>query len=269
MEIGIDCGGTKTEAIVVDGDTVIDHKFVLKPATKQTVFSVVHSLLKKYPEVTFIGIGFPAPIDNGKVHFAPNIPGWDNVDIAHEVMSKFGIPCKVENDANCFALGEAYENNLLDKTVVGITLGTGLGCGIVIHGKLHTGSTGIGGEIGHIPFEKATLEDATSKKFFLGNYKIEPKDAMQKALLKDVKYTRIVKQYGKNLGKMLATVVQTLDPEYVIFGGNISRSFGLFEEEMMKTAQKYIYPHTLKKLNVRSSSIPHAACRGAVLLKNL
>ncbi|MCB9359028.1 ROK family protein [Candidatus Woesearchaeota archaeon] len=263
MKVGFDCGGTKTEACVFKGSDLVDHFFVAKPSTKTTVFSMIRQITRKH-KIDFIGIGFPAPVNNGKVTIVNNIPEWNNTNIAKTITDKFGIMCKVENDANCFALAEAKNpDNKEYNTVVGVTLGTGLGVGIVRRKRIITGSTGAAGELCKIPYEGKTLEAFIGKKFFKNREAI---DVFRNAALGKKSDIKKVEEYSMHLGKMLSIIVLTLEPRLIVFGGSISRSFSLFEKEMRIELEKYIYPQSLKKLTIKESKLTHAACRGAASL---
>ncbi|MFT4303572.1 MAG: ROK family protein [Candidatus Woesearchaeota archaeon] len=262
MRLGIDCGGTKTEACVFQNDKVIDHYFIPKSATQKTLFLMIKNIISKY-NVSSIGIGFPAPINNGKVTRVNNIPEWNNTNIEKTIYDRFGIPCKVENDANCFALAEALEpENSTYKTIVGITLGTGLGVGIIRNKKILKGSTGAAGELCRIPYEKGILEDYIGKRFF----KKEAVEVFRDAELGKKEAIKKVKEYSKHLGKMLSIITLTIEPRLIIFGGNISRSFHLFEADMKKELKRHIYSQTYDQLVIKTSGLTHAACRGAALL---
>ncbi len=270
MELGIDCGGSKTKAVVVSKDEVIDHVIVKKTSTKEVLFSVIDDLVKKHKKIDFIGIGFPAAVKNGKVDVVNNIPSWNKTDIEKKVKNKFGIKCKVENDANCFTLNEALlEENKKYNIVFGITLGTGLGGGIIINHKIVSGTIGAAGEINKIPYKGKTLEDYTSRKFFMRNYKKEPLHIFRKAELGDKHEKKIIASYAKHLGVMLSIVVNTVDPDCIVFGGNISKSFTHFEKEMKKELKKHVYPKAFENVIIKASKAEHGPSLGAARLKSL
>lgn len=263
MELGVDCGGTKTEAAVIHDGTVVDTFLILKPATKQVLFRIISAALKKHT-IDFIGIGFPAPVVKGVVSEVMNIPEWNGKNVIHEVEKKFKIPCAVDNDANCFALAEARISG--SASLVGITLGTGLGIGIVHNTHVIRGEHGAAGELGRLPYNGKTLEDFTSKKFFLAKG-IEPIEAFKRAQLGRKRALQLVSEYGKHLGIMTAMVVLLLEPKTVVFAGNISNSFEQFKGPLMDALQSHIYTQTLEGLEIRASVGTHVACRGAALLK--
>jgi glucokinase len=267
MDLGIDCGGTKTEAVVYDKERVVDHLIEPSGATKKVLFGIIRKCVKKYT-IDFIGIGFPSAILNGAVTIVNNIPEWNNSNIEEEVTKKFSLPCKVENDAKCFALAEALsQDNLPYETVVGVTLGTGLGCGIIHNKNIVRGVTGAAGEINKIPYNKKTLEDYTSKKFFLSRYKQQPVDTFSRALLENKKEQKVIAEYAQHLAHMVTIIVTCIEPDCIVFGGNISNSFDQFIKPLQKELKKHIYPQTYENMVVKKSSVQFSACRGAALLK--
>jgi glucokinase len=266
MKLGIDCGGTKTEAIVLNKNKIIEHILINKPSTKKNLFSLINRIISKY-KINFIGIGFPSPICKGKTTIVNNIPEWNNTNIKELVLKRFNIPCKVDNDANCFALAESHiHENKGYKCIVGVTLGTGLGCGIIINKKIINGITGSTGEINKIPYKGKTLEDFTSKKFFT-KFKKEPIHVLRKAELCEKIAIKQVKEYSKNLGIMLSIIINTINPNCIVFGGNISNSFNVFKKEMLKELKKHIYPDAFNKTIIKKSNLKYSACIGAIKLK--
>ena len=143
MQLGIDIGGTTINLGLVDHATVI-RKDVIPSfgpgATKAETIDYLSEAVRKMivPEVTGIGIGVPTVVDpvNGIAYNAVNIPSWGEVHLKDELEARFHIPVFVNNDANCFALGASARMDRIYPVLVGITLGTGLGMGVVCDGKL-------------------------------------------------------------------------------------------------------------------------------------
>lgn len=264
MEIGVDCGGTKCEGIVLDNNRIVERVIINKPSTKKVLLEVISKLFN--PRIKFIGIGFPAPVNKGLVSEINNIRGWIGVDIEQLIERRFKVKCRVENDANCFALALSkrapYQKY---RTIVGITLGTGLGCGIVIDGRIHSGRLGVAGEIARVPYNDGMLEDFTGKKFFINQCNKEPKQVFKEARNGNKSSIKWVNEYAKHLGRALAIVMLAYDPDCIILGGNISREFDMFNRGMRREMHKYIYK-SQSNVIIRNFVGKNMGCVGAAML---
>ncbi len=157
LAIGVDVGGTKVAAGVVDEDGRILEK-VRRPTpstnpqeTAEVIAEVVELLRVKFDDVQAVGLGAAGFVDETRstVLFAPNL-AWRDEPIKEKVEGRIGLPIVVENDANAMAWGEArFGAGRGEDFLVAITLGTGIGGGIISHGQLYRGRYGIGGEFGH------------------------------------------------------------------------------------------------------------------------
>lgn len=268
--IGIDVGGTN-----IAGGTVVKGKVTRRtekatPRTKKkfisALFEVISSLKDRNTEA--VGIGFPAPVEKGVACEVQNIPSLNNTNIKRAVEKKFRIKCFVENDANAFVLAEQRFGAAKGKTnVAGITLGTGVGCGIIINGKIYSGNTGAAGEISRIPADGTKLENFANIRFLK---KISGKSGEELYELAKKGNKRALKaweRYGRNIGKVLAVVVDTLDPEMVVLGGSISKAYPFFKKEIMPVLRKHTFRHTAKNVKiVKSKIIKDSAILGAAAL---
>lgn len=158
--IGVDIGGTKVKAGIIDQAgqllTHIEEK-TNKQDLKTQLLSVIECLLKQGPyEVHGIGIATAGRVnvEKGLIHYATsNLPGWTGTRVRELVEERFGLPAVVDNDANLAAYAEMEIGSAtLDRDFILITLGTGIGAGIIINGRLHRGENGGAGEIGHMVF---------------------------------------------------------------------------------------------------------------------
>ena len=164
QRIGIDVGGTNVKiALVSDEGKIIYSNSIPTRAemgyeyTINSMKEAIRDLMKETKteasDIEGMGFGFPGQIDckNGIVRLAPNIPGWVNVPIAEIMEKEFGIPTRVDNDVRTAALGELnYGAGVGCENLVCITVGTGIGSGLVINGKLVRGADNAAGELGHI-----------------------------------------------------------------------------------------------------------------------
>ena len=165
--IGIDVGGTNVKIALVDnkGKIIYSNSIPTRAEMgyeytinnmKEAITELIKETKSDPKNIESIGFGFPGQIDyqKGIVRLAPNIPGWVNVPIAEIMEKEFGIPTRVDNDVRCAALGELnYGAGQGCDNLICITVGTGIGSGLVINGKLVRGASNAAGEIGHIKLD--------------------------------------------------------------------------------------------------------------------
>lgn len=273
MLLGIDIGGTTINFGIVEGTGVVRKLCVpsfRKEASLQETLDWLISNTEEIilPEVSGIGIGVPTLVDpvKGIVYDACNIPSWKEVPLKDVMEARFGLPVAINNDSNCFALGAAALLGKKHSTLVGITLGTGTGMGIVSDGKLFTGANCGAGEVGSLPYLGKDFESFCSKKFFLDRG-IEPKDAAVKAEGGDSEALGLFREFGSHMGELLAVVMYSYDPAAIVLGGGVAGGFQLFRESMMDTLRsRYIYPRFLEKVEITALTGEDVALVGASIL---
>ena len=280
--IGIDVGGTNVKIALVDeGGKIIYSNSVptyAKMGFEYTVNNIkqsIRDLMKETntDEKTIEGIGFdfPGQIDykNGIVKLAPNIPGWVNVPIAKLIEDEFHIPTRVDNDVRCAALGEMnFGAGRGCENFICITVGTGIGSGLVINGKLVRGASNAAGEIGHIKLQAKDgplcgcgdsgcleafasgpaivamaqdyLKGGKSAKFaeMASDGEITPYIVAKAAEAGDPVAKRIFETMGYRIGIGLTSVINLLNPEKVIIGGGVAECGDLLLEPIRKTVKK-------------------------------
>ena len=153
MYIGIDIGGTKCAVILGDENLNIIKKIRFDTTTKDETLERIYSEVAELPKCRGIGISCGGPLDEerGIILSPPNLPGWDEVHITEELERRFGMPAALVNDANACAIAEySFGAGKGSRNMVFLTFGTGLGAGLIIDGKLYSGSSGMAGEVGHI-----------------------------------------------------------------------------------------------------------------------
>ena len=210
-----------------------------------------------------IGIGVPGPVIQESVVSGCVNLGWERVDVAKELGAKTGLKVKVCNDANVAALGEMWQGGGKGyKNVVMITLGTGVGGGVIIDGKIINGSNGAGGEIGHMFVDEEEEETCgCGKRGCLEQYgsatgivrlanralaaddressmrgaeKLTAKDVLDAAKAGDAIALEVVEKMGKILGTALANLACVIDPEVFVIGGGVSKAGGIVTEAIRK-----------------------------------
>ena len=184
-------------------------------------------------DIIGIGIASPGPLDSkkGKILNTPNLKIFQNYNIAEDFTKKLKLDTFIENDANLFSLGEWYSQYRKNTVVLGVTLGTGLGFGMVINGKLFTGGNGYAMEYGLSPFEWGMCEKNVCIRFIrqrakdLYGEEISPVIIEDYYKKNDAKAIQIYHEYGTNLGIVLSHVINMLDPQVITIGGGLSKGF--------------------------------------------
>jgi glucokinase len=172
----------------------------------------------------------------------------------------------VNNDSNCFALGENFFGKGIDSAnFVGVTIGTGLGSGIIIEKKLYQGVNTGAGEIGNITYKDGIIEQYCASEFFTSRG-LDGEELYLKAKKGDQKALEIFKDYGKNLSEAMKIVLYAYDPEIIILGGSISNAYEFFIDAVWQGLQDFMFPVELKKLKIEKSNLKNSAVLGAAAL---
>jgi len=309
--IGIDIGGTTTKFGVVDSKGTIleqdripsnEHEFV--EDFIESLFVKLTPMMKKVGGISnFIGIGIGAPNGNiysGTIEYAPNLRWKGIIPIAKLVEEKFGLPTRLTNDANAAAVGEMmYGCTKSMKHFITITLGTGVGSGIVIDGKIVVGHDGFAGELGHTIIRpggrihkstgmKGSLESYASatgvretaielltaypeRESLLRNYRINEltsETVYQCALQGDTIANEIFEFTGQILGESLANFVMFSSPEAIVLFGGLTKAGNLLLNPTRKHMEVNLLPIFRNKVKIIFSELKEsdAAILGASAL---
>ncbi|WP_423130023.1 ROK family protein [Gaoshiqia sp. Z1-71] len=268
--IGVDIGGTKIEAALIDGNRIIRMDTFPTPAdqSKEFVVKAVGDLIERLflPDVEGIGIGVPGlvDLDTNEVIDVINIPSWDRVPLKQILESRFGIPVFVNNDANCFAVGEKYfGKGAAYRNFVGIALGTGLGAGIIINDHLYSGRFCGAGEFGSSYYLDKTTEAYASGQFFKDQH-LNGSEMAEKAAAGDPEAQKLFDEFGRHIGRAIANILFALAPEAIVLGGSASRSFPLFEKGMRSVLEnEFPYQRLYRALAIEISDLKNSAVLGA------
>lgn len=275
MKIGIDLGGTNMRVGLTDGSTLVNS--VIEPCPSKETEEVVVNQLKRQiaqlmsEDVTSIGVGVPSVVDcqQGIVYNVANIPSWKEVHLKEILEKEFGVPVAVNNDANCFALGVwKYGEGKGTRDMVGLTMGTGIGSGIIIDGKLYNGVNTGAGEIGSLPFKDADYEFYCSSRFFSDLHGDTGANFGKRAQAGDAEAVAVWKEFGQNVGELIKAVLFTYAPEAIIIGGGIASAFSLFEAPMRASLESFPYPANVAATRIMPSTLPNAAILGAGALND-
>lgn len=280
--IGADIGGTTvklglftTEGALIDRWEILtktgDGGSQILPSIAESCRAILADRKIILNEVEGIGFGVPGPVgENGIVDVCVNL-GWKNVNVCAEIDQLLGIKSAAANDANVAALGELWQGGAKDiSTLVMITLGTGVGCGIVIDGRILSGAHGYGGEVGHIhinPEEeeeacncgkfgcleqycsangivrmtKKNLQNINEDSMLLDYTDLTCKDIFYAAKKGDAFALSQVEQFAETLSLGLSFVSCVLDPELFLIGGGVSKAGSIVTETIEKHYQKHVF----------------------------
>jgi glucokinase len=271
--MGIDLGGTQVRVGLVRNGQLLK-KAAGRIAGLQTEKEVLDCIGKTMEElgmsgVSGIGIGVPSIVDvrRGIVYDTVNIPSWKEVYLKDILEEKYSIPVWVNNDANCFALGEQrYGAGVGCNNLAGVTIGTGLGTGLVLDGKLFNGTHCGAGEIGNIVYKDATIETYASGSYFMKEYQQSGETLLQQALAGDEAAKQAFRTYGYHLGQALLMILYAYDPEMIVLGGSVSQSYPFFASALQESMKACVFPHSLQTLRIECSQTKDIALIGASCL---
>ena len=283
--IGIDLGGTNLRVALVSEEGEIVRK-VRKSSSEEVLGSLLESIEEvNNGEIVGIGLGVAGIIDrkNGRVFSSPNLRAVEGIDLIHGIHQKFHVPVFIENDANVAALGEKvsgagknFENFVL------LTLGTGIGGGIIHRGEL----LDVSAEVGHMSINAeadkcpcgnigclenyasaramiaravAMLEKGTEsmlKECCKGSiYKITPEDIYNSALEGDTLSREILREAGRALGVGLANLINILSPEAIILTGGLVGTWNIYVQEAIREASRRAFKDLFDAVKIIPSSL--------------
>jgi len=271
--LGVDIGGTKIKTGRIFGKEVV--RTGLSEVNQNDSYErSLSRLLTTIDEVMTtdveaIGIGVPAVVDpdSGIVYDVQNIPTWEKVPLKELVQKQFNVPVYLNNDANCFALGEKYFGKAKPyKDCVALSLGTGLGMGILIEDKLYNGVLCGAGEIGMLPYKNGILEQYAGSFFFEETYGESAKVLYQKAMDNDTGALSAFKTYGVDLGIAIKAILYLYAPECIILGGSISNAYPFFKSSLEDALNSFAYQKQLQNFKIETSDLVDSPILGAAAL---
>jgi len=269
--IGIDLGGTKilTGAIDFDGN-LIGTPVKVPTIGKDPADAIVGRLFESVErfvgdsgmsinDFEGIGIGSTGPLDleTGYILECPQLPNMNFFPVRDTIQDYFGIPAYLNNDANCLIYGESLFGAGADKrNIIGFTLGTGLGCALVIDKKLINGATGTAGEIWISPYKSGNIEDIVSGDGIAKIYKelsgqeSSSADIYHLASEGDPMALQTWREYGEHLAVPISWSINIIDPDIVILGGSITAAYPYFKGSLENVLLRHICPVPAKKTKI-------------------
>jgi len=251
-KIAVDLGGTFLRVAVVKNNKIIRYKKIRTPKQKNKLLKELTSSIEEFIswKVRGIGVAFAGPLEKDTVKNPPNLP-LKNFNLKNYLQEKFKKRVEIENDANCVAIAEA-KLGCKKKNFIILTLGTGIGGGIIINGELYKGR-GMAGEFGHIILDsKKTAENLWQNK------KGKIIDLLKRNEKKQLKKT------AECLGKAIGSLINVFDPEIVILAGGVRETGSRFLNIVKKETEKYSF--IPRKTDIRWSRLSHPGILGASLL---
>jgi glucokinase len=288
--IGVDVGGTKIAVALLDGTTLLDP--VLQPTDTSSADALVAQLVAAVHaagEVAAVGIALPSVVDwrTGRIRYSVNIPLQD-VPLREVLREQLGIPVFVDNDAACAALAEAYDDDgaVVARHLVMFTVGTGVGGGIVIDGRVYRGATGAAAEIGHTlvgadlrrarfarsgdfpqPGSLESLASGSALNEIAREHGVAAGGVIEAARGGDAGAIAAIELLGRRLGIGIANAINIFDPDVVVIGGGVSAAGELLLEPAREEAGRYLLPGVGTRTQIRRARYgPLAGVRGAALL---
>jgi glucokinase len=304
LAIGVDIGGTNIKAGLIDSTG----KIILKESRPteaakggdivlKNIIKVISDIIAKNEsngKIASIGIGTPGLVDHqlgGVKGGAKNLPGWEGIPFKVEVSQKFKLPTVIDNDANMVTLGEFYFGaGQGTKNMVCLTLGTGIGGGLIIDGKLYHGTGNYAGEIGHMSIsiegpkcncgsygcleayasapaivartiaaikkgQATMLTDLTNSDLT----KITSKTVTEAAKKGDTLSMEVVKETCKFLGVGIANLINLLNPELVVLAGGVAQAGDIILTPTIHNAQQYSLPYAFSAVKIVLGKLQDAA----------
>lgn len=252
--IGVDLGGTNFKMGLVEGDHILQTAAVPvnKDMTEQELLACLITSVESVitDHVAAIGIGVPgiADLQAGIIYDIQNLPAWKEVHLKNILQDHFNLPVHLNNDANCYAWGvKNFGKGKPYANMVGLSIGTGMGMGVIINHNLYSGLLCAGGEIGMIPYMGGILEEYTGSFFFNRTYGKSAKEMNELAQAGDQQAQEAFSKFGKHVGEALKMIMHLYAPEAIIFGGSISKAYPHFKDSMMEAVQSFSYKRQLEQ----------------------
>jgi len=271
--IGIDLGATNIRGAVVTGGALSDIASVRikSDGSVEDVLKDIHGIIDALntPDIAAIGIGVPSVVDvaEGIVYDVQYIPSWKEVRLKAHLEEKYKKHVFVNNDANCFVLGEYYfgKGGGVDS-LIGLTIGTGLGGGIIVHNKLFAGRNCGAGEFGLLPYKDSILEYYCSGSFFKNCYGVDGVHVYEAAKRGEPHALELYLELGVHVGQAIKAVLYTYDPELIILGGSVSQAYDWFHTTMWREIKTLAYGKTAERIRIEVSQLKNSGILGAAAL---
>ena len=256
---GLDIGGTKCALVTGTEDCQVLSRCAVATADFASWQSLLEALLAQAPQEApaAIGVSCGGPLDsrNGRILSPPNLPGWDDVPIVEWLKSRVGAPAFLQNDANACALAEwRFGAGKGCENMVFLTFGTGFGAGLILDGRLYSGTNDMAGEVGHV----RAAADGPVGYGKAGSYEgfcsgggirqlaggVSAKEAVARAEAGDAQMQAVLEKSAQRLGACLAMLIDLLNPQKIVIGSIYARAEKWFRETALRVIEEeaLVYP---------------------------
>src|SRR3569833_4588345 len=271
--IGVDLGATNVRGAVVTGETLSDiisariHSDGSVEEVLNDIYQVVDQLISE--NIDAIGIGVPSVVDvaQGIVYDVLYIPSWVEVPLKKHMEARYHLTVLVNNDANCFAVGEHYfgKGKGVDS-MIGMTLGTGLGAGVIVNNKLYAGYNCGAGDFGLFNYKDNILEYYASGSFFQNVYGLYGTKVFEEAKNGDKRALELYAELGTHIGNAVKMAMYAFDPQLIILGGSVRHAWEFFEETMWAEIKPFAFTKSAERNRVENSFLQNSGILGAAAL---
>ncbi len=290
IRLGVDFGGTRIKAgLVQDGRVlrVAERDTPAESGPRAVLERICEAVFELEPRPTRVGVAIPGEVDaSGRCWRLPNVPGFEGYPLGPELAALLGARIVIENDASSAALGELHHGHGRSQpSFLLMTLGTGIGGGLVVHRNLVRGANGFGAEVGHLRIDTAAdapacvcgyrgcVEAFAGTRALLARYAelggraSEVVEIARAASAAEPAALEVFRGMGAALGRCLAQIQRLLDLDAIVFSGGISRSFSLIEPSLREALIENAYSPPLGSVPLLVSQMgEHAGIVGAALL---
>ena len=284
--IGVDLGGTnlRTALLTPDGEVLDRHKEATEASEghQRVIERLVRSIEQRRLhakerglDVTAVGVGAPGVIQvaDGIVVKSPNFPDWNNLPLRRHLETALGLPVTIENDANAAALGEQWRGAGQGiGSMILLTLGTGVGGGIILHGRIWEGADGMAGEIGHMTIlpdgrqcgcgNQGCLEMYASARGIVMSYQDRRPETTrtadqvyQEARGGDQVAGEVMAEMGRFLGIGIASLINIFNPEMIVVGGGVKDAWPLFIGATRQEIRKRAFAYPAERTRIVPSAL--------------
>lgn len=268
--IGLDLGASNIRGGLIHGDRIsqIHSRRIQNAGTVEDVLEDIYSIIDLLIEndVSAIGIGVPSVVDveQGIVYDVQYIPSWKEVHLKSVLEERYHVPVFVNNDANCFVLGEYYFGKGAGiENFVGLAIGTGMGAGIIINHKLYAGPNCGAGEFGMVDYLDHCFEYYCSGQYFQNVYNTDGQVVFDKAKAGDRQAQQWYAEMGMHLGNAIKMIMYTYDTPLIIFGGSVRHAYPFFSQAMWERINSFAYTKSLAKFRIEISALENSGILGA------
>ena len=257
LYLGLDIGGTKCALVSGTENCEILSRYEIKTADYPDWRDLIDALLAQRPagQYAAVGVSCGGPLDSarGLILSPPNLPGWDEVPIVAYLQEKLGIPAFVQNDANACALAEwRFGAGRGCRNMVFLTCGTGFGAGLILDGRLYSGTNDMAGEIGHVRAEKDGPEGYGKRGSYEGFCSgagiaqltggVSAREAVQRADAGDERMLAALHASAERMGACFAMMIDLLNPERIVVGSIFARAERHFRDAMQRVIDREALP---------------------------